>query len=263
MLRTNFITRPLVLLVTIFLFVFTSCKKDPEPAPSFTGKIAEYKTADESIRFEYNANGDVQKVFLNYDVITSSDNVTYTVKYHADKKIDELVSSNGVVVKVSYSNGKLSKTEVFEGADKIAITEFTYNGTVLQSGSISYVYGIEVFPFVKFDYAFTPAGNVSRTDVSMYNPLTTDLEYAGQIIKQYDTKINPFKGISDLMLTLWQLPTTNNVIKEEHFDENGMPNETIETTYVYNEQGYPVKATIRETQPGQQTVVATATYSYK
>lgn len=265
MFNTNLIKQT-VFTAFIALIGFSSCKKEnqdtvvPPPQPL---QLTEFSDGTDVTKFEYNADGSLKTIQLNNDPVSLDDNVTYTVKYLANKKIEELNGSNGTKIKITYTNNLLTKAEAFSGPIKFSESIYEYNSTVLKSGTISIVDNNISVPFFKSDLTFNAAGNATRSNASVYNPLTNKPEAAGYVINQYDNKINPFTSIKDVILVFWQEASKNNVTKQEYFSKNGTAEEVVETTYTYNTQGYPTRATIKETAPGQQPSTATVTYKYK
>lgn len=250
----------------ILLLAFSSCNKPVNDVPASPVKplqLTEFSDGADVTSFTYNTDGSLKTIVLSNDPVTFDDNVTYTVKYLANKKIDELNGSNGAKIKISYTNGLLSKAEVFIGSIKISQTDYAYTGTVLKSSAISLIDNNTAVPFFKGEFTFNNAGNITRTNAFVYNPLTDRLEASGYVNKQYDNKINPFVALGDVVLVLWQVAPKNNVTKMDYFDATGKAEEVVETTYSYNAQGYPVSATMKETQPGQQPTTSTITYKYQ
>ncbi len=246
----------------ISLLTFTSCKKSDTPLPVML-KLSEFRDGTSVTGFDYNADGSLKTIVLSKDPVSMDNNVTYTVKYQADKKIDELTGSNGVKIKLSYANGSLLKSEIFDGMTKVSQTDYAYNGAVLKSSVISLIDNNTTVPFFKGEFAFNNAGNITRTNSFIYNPITNRHEASGYVNNQYDNKINPFVSLGDIVLVFWQVAPKNNVTKAEYFGANNVAEEIVETTYTYNAQGYPTMATIKETQPGQQPTTATVTFKYK
>jgi len=245
------------------LLVFSSCTKPVDDVPEERLQLTEFSDGSDVTRFEYNTDRSLKKIILSNDPVSLDDNVTYTVKHLNQGKIDELTGSNGTKIKLSYTNGFLSKAEAFDGTIKISQTDYAYNGNVLRSSTISMIENNTAVPFFKGEFTFTSTGNISRTNAFMYNPLTNRLEATGYVNKQYDTKINPFATLGDVVKVFWQVAPVNNVTKAEYFNATGQPEEVVQTTYTYNAKGYPVSATMRETEAGQPPVTATLTYKYQ
>jgi hypothetical protein len=176
--------------------------------------------------------------------------------------LNELNGSNGTKIKVTYTGDLITKAEMLNGTVKYAETVYEYNGTNLKSSTISIVDHSGSIPYFKSEFTFNNAGNVTRSDVLMYDPLLDRLEPTGYVLNQYDTKKNPFVVLSDVNLIFWQIASKNNVVKQEYFNKNGAADEVVETTYTYSVLDFPVRATVKETQPGQQPVTSTVTFKY-
>jgi len=254
-----------IFLALISSLALSSCKKEKSEEPSSSLKpllLTEFSDGTDVTRLTYNPDSSVRTITLNNDPISLDDNVTYTVTYSQNKTISELNGSNGTNIKATYTNGKIEKAEMFNGTIKYAETEYTYAGGVINSSTISLVDNGSKTPYFKTVLTFNAAGNISRSDVSMFNPLTNQLEPTGYVLQQFDTNKNPFTSLGDVLLIFWQDASKNNTIKQSYFDAAGKPQEVVETTYTYNAQGYPVRATMKETEPGQQPTTATITYKY-
>jgi hypothetical protein len=265
MFTTNFIKQT-VFGVMMALVAFSSCKKEKSEEPQAPAKplqLVQFSDGDDVTKFEYNTDGSFKSITLKNDPISTDENVTYTAKYAASKKMEELNGSNGTKLKLTYANSLLSTMEAFAGTQKFAETIYEYNGAVMKSSTISLVDNNQSVPFFKGDFTFNTAGNITRSNVFVYNPLTNKLESTGYVINQFDNKVNPFIALSDVITIFWQVTTKNNITKQEYFDKDGKAEEVVETTYTYNAQGYPVRATMKETAPGQQPSTATVAYTYK
>ncbi|XVJ65313.1 MAG: hypothetical protein HEQ40_03755 [Lacibacter sp.] len=263
MFSKNLITKTLFATFSVMV-AFTSCKKeDSVQTPPKPLQLTEFKSGDDITRFSYNTDGSLKTLFLSNDPISLDDDVTYTVSYLANKKINEFTGSNGTKIKLSYTNGLITKAEAFNGTIKYAETVYEYNGTVLKSGTISIVDQNNTVPYFKSDLTFNAAGNATRSNAFVFNPLTNQLEAAGYVLNQYDNKVNPFAALNDVILVFWQETSKNNVVKQEYFSNTGAAEEVVETTYTYNAQGYPVTAVMRETAPGQQPSTATISFKYQ
>ena len=250
----------------ISLVIFSSCSKPVNDVPAPPAKplqLIEFSDGDDVTRFAYNADGSFKSIQLKNDPVSTDENVTYTAKYAANKKIEELNGSNGTKLKLTYTNNLLSKMEAFAGTQKFAETIYEYNGAVMKSSTISLVDNNQSIPFFKGDFTFNTLGNITRSNAFMYNPLTDKLESTGYVVNQFDNKVNPFSSLSDVITIFWQVTTKNNITKQEYFDKDGKAEEVVETTYTYNAQGYPTRATMKETEPGQQPTTAIITYKYQ
>lgn len=255
-----------ITLFTATMF-FSACDKEDSTQkptePVTSAKLTEFRSGEDFIRFEYNADGTVNKITLNEDPISGEPNVTFTVKYRADKKPDELTGTNNASVKTTYVNGLLMKTETFIATEKIAVTDYTYNGAAPNTITGFLFDGATQVPFFRADLIMNSAGNVGRTNGYVFDPFNLNLVPAGHVNMQYDDKPNPLAALNDFMLIFWQMASKNNVIREDHFDADGQAEKVVQTTYTYNSKGYPTKATVKETETGQAPVTTELIYAYK
>jgi hypothetical protein len=245
---------------------FISCSKEDSvqvPTQPKPMQLIEFSGGGDMYKFAYNSDASLKTITLGHDPLTGDENVTYTVAYLPNKKVDELTGSNGSRIKLAYANHLLSKAETFLGTEKIAVSDYTYTGETLKGTEINLIDNNIPYPFFKADFVFNAAGNITRTNAFVYNPFTNAMEAGGYVNKQYDNKANPFASLGDIALIFWQVAPKNNITKEEYFSKDGLAEEVIETTYSYNTQGYPVRATIKENAPGQPPVTATLSYTYR
>lgn len=266
--RNSFFKMILPLCVSA-IFALASCKKRDEiqnpGQPDDPPMIAEFSTGDSFIRFDYNPDGTVSKVTLDEDPLSARENVSFTVKYGADKKPQELSGSTGTVIRTTYTNGKLVKVEMTAATIKISKTDYIYEGNALKRVE-GYVYDDadpDPILFYKSNFTYNAAGNISKADLFAFDLLLLDLVPAGFVNLQYDDNPNPLAPVNDFLLIFWQVASANNITREAHFDEQNRPQEIIERTYTYNSKGYPIKASVRETIPGQQAVVSEEVFRYK
>lgn len=248
----------------VSFIAFSACKKPVSEPPLQQGPVllTEFSDGADITKITYNPDSTVKTIRLANDPVSLDDNVTYTVSYDAGKKLNGLNGSNGTRIKVSYTGNLMTKAEMFNGTEKYAETVYEYNGTTLKSSTISVVDHSGSMPYFKSEFTFNNAGNVTRSDVLIYNPLLDRLEPAGYLLNQYDAKKNPFVALGDVNLIFWQIASKNNVLKQAYFDKNGAADEVVETTYIYNQLEFPVSAVMKETQPGQQPVTSTLTFKY-
>ncbi|HEX4957431.1 MAG TPA: hypothetical protein VFV46_04585 [Lacibacter sp.] len=250
--------------VLVSAVTFTACKKpvSETPLPQEPVLLKEFSDGTDITNITYNPDSTVKTIRLANDPVSLDDNVTYTASYNPGKKLKELNGSNGTKIKVTYTGNLLTKAEMFNGTIKYAETIYEYNGTTLKSSTISIVDNAGSMPYFKSEFTFNTAGNVTRSDVLMYDPLLDRLEPTGYVLNQYDTKKNPFIVLGDVNLIFWQVASKNNPVKQEYFDKNGVAEEVVETTYTYGALDYPVRASMKETQPGQQPVISIVTFKY-
>jgi hypothetical protein len=261
-----------LLVFTVLAGSIVSCKKDkddnsnpnpgPNPGPAAT-VLQEYRNGDEFIKFEFNTDGTVKKATLKSDVNTNGNTVDYNITYNAQKKISELVTSAGEKIVPVYENGILSRADVFEGADRTGFTNYTYENNQLKRATIYWGQGTEFEPFLEFQFEYNAAGNVSKTIVLMATGQPGTLTRMSHVDFQYDNKTNPLLAYKDLFLLLWQSPSKNNIIQEDHFDENLQPEDRYTYTYTYKANGLPDHGEVKEGLPGGPITTTQFDFIYK
>lgn len=244
---------------------FFSCKKDKaEPqTPAPAAVLQEYKSADEEIKFEYDAAAQLNKVIVKADDNGQPLQTVYTVKYLPNKKIDELTGNTGTKIKLLYTDNKLQKAETYEANTKTSVVEYEYLNGLLKSAVFKLVDGNTARPFQKQSYTYSSAGNIVRIDNWELDYNTQQLVPAGYVTREYDNKPNPFATVNDIMMILWQASSKNNAIKETRFSTTNQQTEQTTFTYTYNAKQYPISAQVRTQVPGEQPVTATIFYGYK
>ena len=88
----------------IFLFSLTACTKEPSVELIPSNKpllLSEFKSDNDITRFDYNTDSTLNKLFFTTDPFSQDQNVTYNVKYLSGKRVNELIGSNGTVIKIS------------------------------------------------------------------------------------------------------------------------------------------------------------------
>ncbi len=259
---------PLMGLGLIILFFISSCSNDPSVELPVNGRpmlLTEFKSDNEVTRFEYNSDSSLNKLFFNEDPISSDQNVTYTVKYLSNKKVDELIGSNGIKIKLSYGSNGISKSEVFSGTTSISSSDYTYSGNKISSVVVALYTpnSSRWVPTYKFDFLYNSASNINKMNFFYYNTTTGQYIEESKVDFQLDDKKNPFASAGDLMLIFWQYANKNNIVRQEDKDMSGDLLELIETNYTYNSFGYPTKATMKITEPGMQPTISQLVFAYK
>lgn len=259
--------------ILLTCFFLPSCSNDPSVELPVSGKkmlLAEFKSDNDVTRFEYNPDSSLNKIFFTEDPISSNQNVTYTVKYLPNKKVDELIGSNNTRIKVTYSNisygfNGIIKTEIFTGTNLVSETDYSYSNDKIPTALISLISPNPVRGIPTFKYVFThnSANNIAKMRLFYYNQLSSQFQEESIVNFQFDDKKNPFEAAGDLMLIFWQYSNKNNIILQENKDINGDLLELIESTYTYNGLNYPTKATVRITEPSMAPVTSQLVFTYK
>ncbi|MFC0774805.1 hypothetical protein [Terrimonas alba] len=254
------------------LFLFTalttsvvSCKKekdnnDPTPPPA-SQRIKEFKNGEEFIRFDYNVNGDVNKVTLNSD-ITDGSTLTYTVNYNAAKKITSLETTDEKITPV-YENNILTRADIFMENERVGYTAYQYEGGLIEKATIYFGEGNDYIPALEFIFTYTATGNIEKTETFLATGEPGQMERSGHVSYQYDQKSNPLYAQRELMALFWQAVSKNNIIVENHFDANLQPEDKFTYDYLYNSSGLPKSAVVKQGLPGQPTVTSNLDYIYQ
>lgn len=248
-------------------FSTLSCFKDPSvelPKKPPTLFLSEFKSDDEVTRFEYNSDSSLKMIFFAEDPVTNDQNVTYTIKYLNNKKVDELVGSNGTRVKLTYNNLGISKSEIFDGVDIVSRSKYTYIGDNVSSTTVeNFRFVIGMIPAKwKVDFTNNSLGNTSGMKFYSFNVLNQGFDEELNASFQFDDKINPFASVGDLMLIFWQYANKSNITRQETREPNGVITELIESTYSYNSYGYPTKAIMKITEKGMPPISKHILFTY-
>ena len=255
------------------LFLFTalttgivSCKKEkdgdvPTPPPA-SQRIKEFKSGEEFVRFDYNANGDVTKVTLNSDITTSGSVMTYTVNYNAAKKIASLETTDEKIVPV-YENNILTRADIFVENEKVGYTAYQYEAGLIKKATIYFGESNEYIPALEFIFTYTAADNIEKTETFMATGEPGQMERTGHVSYQYDQKSNPLYAQRELMTLFWQAVSKNNPTVENHFDEDLQPEDKFTYDYLYNSNGLPKSAVVKQGLPGQPIVTTNLDYIYQ
>lgn len=245
-----------------------ACKKDkdkadaPPPPPPVSQKLKEVKTGDEFIRFDYNAAGDVNKVTITNDLINSGEPTVFNIQYDAAKRITELAANDEKIVPV-YDNNRLSRADIFEAGERIGYTNYLYQNGLLNRATLYFGEDTEYFPFVEFNFTYNDAGNITEMVTLITNGEPGHMVRSGHINYQYDQKSNPLYLQRDLLALFWQSANKNNVLVEDHFDSELLPEDKYVYTYQYNDKGLPKSAVVKQGLPGQPPVTTNQTFTYQ
>jgi hypothetical protein len=254
----------LCLMTATAAVLFTSCKKEnsengPTPPPSAATKLKKVAMDNDVMEFGYSADGSLKTVKANNNLTTGGEPTTFNISYTADKKISELKSVGGPRIVAHYNNDQLATADLFENNTQVATIRYEYLNSSLKAAVVE-IQGIEA---LKFSFTYDAAGNVGKTTVWSFNPLTGQLELTGSTDYVYDSKTNPMHAHKNLMYLLLQNTSKNNITKETERDDQNAVSETTEYVYTYNSQSLPQTAAVKTTTPGSQPVNSTMVFSYQ
>ena len=259
--KFNFKSAALLLgLIVSTTFIFSSCKKTNDE-PEQSTRIKTVVSPDNEVTVTYNPNGTITTAAVKNSFSTSGDLITYQLSYNAAGKISEITSDEDVRIVPIYSNGVLAEAsfETINGIE-LFVTTYEYQNGNLVTAEIETAAGQA---WTKFMFQYNAAGNVTKTETFLANPLQgNQLEFAGSISYTYDAKINPIHPAKELMYLLWIPSSPNNVLTEIHKDENNELEETVNYTYQYNNNNTPKSAVMQSTVVGEQPVNTNLTFTY-
>jgi hypothetical protein len=257
------------LILAVASIAFVSCKKDkgsgPNPAP-VTKKVSRIEeNGQTTATFQYNTDGALKTIMMDLGLFGAT---TFNISYTAQKKISEIVTSEGDKAKFIYESGNLQWVEHYEDNQKVSESHFTYLNGKMTSNTLFTGFpdgngNITYRPTFKTEYHYATTGGLQR--VSTYqlndnNQLALEYEY---VYPQYDNKTNPLTVINEFsQVMLYQPIPVNNPIVEKLLAPNGSVSETTENAYTYDAAGYPSTLTSTVTAPGQTPTVRTVKFFY-
>ncbi len=191
--------------------------------------------------FNYNGNKLVNAL--------SSDGTTTAFTYNGDLIIkDENV--NGFDIS-NYSNNLLVSNSSNWNSNNTSSTfysTYTYNSdgsiTEINTGTSTYS-GNTTSSSHKF-VRFYSQGNCVKED--SYSSINGVMTLTGTTLSTFDNNNSPYKNITGFYT--WQNPqgySVNNEINRTHKDASGVITRTVQTTYQYNSQNYPISGTTTTT----------------
>ncbi len=253
-------------LVSSMLLTLVSCQKEksanPSPAPA-TAKIKEYKNGDEFVHFTYNADGSIKKATVKSELNTDNDVIDFNITYNGQKKIAEVITGHGERIVPEYTNGVMTRANVFDGPLRTSFTNYLYEGNALKRATIYMNQGADFEPLLEFRFTYNAGGNLTESLALMATGVPGQLVRAQHITYQFDQKPNPLYEYRDFLALLWQLVSKNNITREEHFDA-GQNLEDISTyVYTYKPNGLPEHAVVTTGLPGQPPVTGTLDFIYQ
>jgi hypothetical protein len=224
-----------------------SCKKDPAPNSPGNDNVArliKVTSGDEKLQLTYGNNN------LPVRVITSllsedEDVVAFTVRYRADKKIQDLTGDNGLVITPEYDGGIPIRAQYHQDNIHQGYVNYHIENGQYKEATMYRKAGNDFIPSLSFRFTYTAAGNISETVVLAENGTPNQLVRQGHVAFQYDEKKNPLYEFKDLMMLLLQGVSKNNIVKEEHFDSQLVLEDRYVYNFTYNSNDLPVKAALK------------------
>lgn len=261
----NLINRTVIGAAFITSLFLSSCKKENnEPKPEVSTTIKKVAADDESMMFEYNADGTIRKATIRDNETTNGDVINYTVSYNAGKQITEVTGDNNEKIIPVYENGVLVRSYLKTSlGEELGFTEYEdFNATNKAASFYTEIGGV-VYPITMLLFKYDASGNIEKTSFYVQNPLAANsLVITGSITYSYDTKTNPLSKAGDFLKLLWIAVPKNNVLSEIHKDKDGTLEETVEYTYQYSSNGNPVSGTVKRSPAGGVTETKNIQFTY-
>jgi hypothetical protein len=267
--QATFIKRTVsrILLAVGLTASMVACKKDKNDNPGGPDnpggtRIAMFSEGDEYMKFEYNTDGSVKKLFVKTDLNTGGEELDFTVKYDAQKRIIAL-ENQWQQMEVEYQNNVMSKSTIKQFGDVFAQTEYQYVNGNLQSSTLSYTgEGGDIVPVFKYEMTYNGQGHLTRVSTSLATE-NGQFDNAGYVSFQYDGKTNPLYEHRQLLALFWYNISKQNTTVEDHFDADQQPEDKFQYTYTYNGKGNPEKAKVKQGLPGGDQSEVEVKYTYK
>ena len=251
-----------VLFIGIVLSTANSCTKEDDKKDDDGGGGTSPKTC--YVKQETYKDGTYLKVEYNSDHKVTKDtdyDKSGTVTDHTDYAYD----SNGRISKMEYydgttltdkfeyfynAQGKISKVDIYEeqggSLQKFGYYEYTFTGDDLTKVVTKVEYAGQTVEAEKYVFTYS-GGNVITAKFYEFDISTLSLVFSGSIAYEYDTKINPYRGVGldYTMIDDITFMSKANYTKMTTKDDQGvvLKDESYNVTYEYNDNKYPTKMT--------------------
>lgn len=225
------------ILASLFLLSCSSNSANEDSNNSSgTGLLIKTTTSgSQTTTFNYNGNKLLSVSMTNGLSSTFTYSGTFIISQNTTDSNNPITSN----IAFNYSNNLLSSS-----AENLIINNSSYNYnntyTYNSDGSIT-ENSTRYNPLPAYNkfIRFYSQGNCIRED--HYNTSTGSITFTGSINYSYDTKNLPYKNITGFYA--WQNPrgaSINNVINKIEKNASGVITKTVQTTYQYNSQNYPI-----------------------
>lgn len=176
-------------------------------------------TEEGEVKLVRNAQGIITSIVTKEQPGSATDSFVYKINYDAaGKRYHSKVSS-----------------DIFQGVVMVDSTAYTYNTAGRISAETLYfsIDGSAFAPLEKFEYTYNTAGNLVGGRISFLNPDNGDLEQEGEMVLEYDNKINPLNlGMEAILMDQILHTSANNVIRYQ-FTSFADPNDNNAMTFAY------------------------------
>lgn len=258
--------KQIVLVTLIAATTFISSCKDKEAdniIPS-SSKITEYQAGEDFMRFEYGTDNKLKRLTANLETATNGETENYDLVYHTNGQIKEVnISGNRKMVPV-YTNGQITRADIFEDNVKTGFTEYVFQSGNLKTVEVKMLAANnQPQTIIKMVYSYDSKNNISKAETFMSLFGVGELAYAGKTEFTYDSKNNPLFAHKELFNLLWMPTSASNVLTEKFYAPDGALDEDASYVYQYYSNQLPKSATALIKIPGEPNKTETIEYTYK
>jgi hypothetical protein len=215
-----------------FEYVYNKTNLISEIKSIFYYTIYQYNDKDQIVSTDY---------YVNYDILSSDPKISATALTRKEW-ISPNSSNKAYTINYEYNNSeqliKTTYSRPLSGSSEYS--EFSYDGTNRISRQTLH-WDKNVSGYI--DYSYDMEGNLIK-EILYYIPLNGIAELSTTTLYVFDNKRNPYNSFRKEM-TPGIYTNLNNIIKETYgihlSDKQGTEKDQVtETTYTYNDKGYPV-----------------------
>lgn len=161
------------------------------------------------------------------------------------KKLSKIQYDDGSVIKYSYADNQLVKTEIFVGGStQVAWYAYSYtNGKLTKTEGYTRKPGgaRSTTPTLKYEKEYYSNGNLKKLTLFYKDPATGALDKTNEFVfSQYDTNPNTTALVENNPYMPMESFISNNPLSELHYDSFGNLEETVMHIYTYDASGTPL-----------------------
>lgn len=212
--------------------------------------------ADNYSEFKY-TNGLLTELIEVADEGLSRSKITYD----NSKKPIEVENLEGKV-KFLYTGNRLIKEEIsYTDSEMFSYNQYDYQGEQVKEMT-GYGLAEQDEPYYRKKFFYNQHGEVERIEIYSLTENNT-LEPTIKISYEYDNKINPYVTTVGSYLALFTNSySKHNIVKEVTTNTEGTLNQTISTTYTYDNAGYPLTAVEKTVENGSNPMIINKKFTY-
>jgi hypothetical protein len=240
---------------------------DPQPPPAGPGQRLRRVTwaPTDFQEYAYNADGLLAKYTSQWLYVMGTDQVKRletVFEYDARRRLLKTTTNGGMPVRYFYEGNALHHSEEYDLHGKVSVTHYYEfeSGQRLRQKRDVYAAGNEL----KTTYHYGPGMNLATEKIYQKNDSTGELEFAFSVhYEGFDDKKHPEAGTSPHPYLPGAALWANNYTLKTLRGKEGQPLQPAQQyAFTYNEEGYPVRKTVK-TLAGEPGPVLTAAYAYE